>query len=290
MSIQRGFSLVEMLVAVTVLSLLMVMLFGFFDQATKAWQNSEKKIDAFREVRAALFFIQRDIQQIFVSTKVPWYLYGDPRSGEAVNLVTDTGNSPPASYGDVIFFFSSQSPEYQEVGKNKSNLCAVGYYLSYRPDLGSGGRRSYKLYRYFKSSDDAWSSAGRGLLPFLTSGSSLFVSATTNDEVIARNVIGLEIRPLVYTRDSAGQLAIDGPGTGTDWNDYSYTEPVSGRARGGRNDLPDLMEISLNAFNYDTAAKLSDQDAWHRESNPDTWSPLGSQNIQTFRTRVSLAR
>jgi len=287
---RSAFTLIELLVSVTVLSLLMIMLFGFFDQATKAWQTSEKKIDAFREVRAALFFLQRDLQNMVVDDKVPWFLYGDPQSSGARTLVTDAANSPPASHGDVVFFISSQSADAQESGKNKSDLCAVGYYLSYRPDLGPANRSSYKLFRYFKGSDDTWTNAGSGLLPFLQTAASLFVPATTSDEVIARNVIGFQIRPFIYARQLDGTQTIAGPAASTDWINYSFTDPLTGKVRGGRNDKPDFLEISLSAFNYDTAVKLADQNAWQRESVPATWSPLGAQNVQIFKTRVSLTR
>jgi len=276
-----AFTLLELLVAVTVLSLLMVMLFGFFEQATRAWQTSEQKIDAFREVRAALYYLKRDLENAVIDNQIPWYVQNDP--GLASDLVSDTA-PPDANHGDVVFFISAQPSEAQESGKNKSDLCAIGYYLSYQQDPALAAlnkvvsARSYKLYRYYKSSDTTWAeppvTPTSGLLVYLglVAGgnptpplTNLFIRANNQDEVIARNVINFSVIP--------------------------YDENLVALDRTGASNIrPAFVEVELSAFNYDTAAKLADQAAWHREATPASRTPLGSQNIQVFKTRVSLKR
>lgn len=280
----RGFSLLELLVATAVLSTMMVLLFGFFDQATQAWQASERKVDAFREARAALFFLRRDLRNMVVDENIPWVFYNNPQAIEP-----DYGNiaaqAPPQAHGDTLFFISRQSSEAQKSG-SLSDLCAVGYYLHYSPDLsvteaGSGRVRStYKLHRYFQSSNEAWERSGRGLLPFLQaraaaistpcdvllrSSQLLFFPANpvAEDEVLARNVINLFIR--AYDADN-NLLPSDGP---------LATRPA-------------YFEISLLALNNDTASRLVQQADWHAPANVNDRSPLLRENAREFRLRVEV--
>jgi prepilin-type N-terminal cleavage/methylation domain-containing protein len=292
-----GFSLVELLVAVAVLSTMMVLLFGFFDQATQAWQSSERKIDAFREARAALYYLRRDISAMVVDENIPWVMFNNP---EAINDAAPPSgfgpirsSAPPQAHGDTLFFISRQSLEAQQNG-SLSDLCAVGYYLIYSPNLESGvqgvARRSYKLHRYFQSSNDAWEKTGPpalGLRPFLVALSAqrasdaaasqpataasvflqtnqlLFPAANpvSGDEVLARNVINLFIR--AYDSDNT-QIVTEGPVA----------------------EKPAYFEISLLAVNNDTAAKLATQADWHAPADFNARSPLMKENAREFRVRV----
>lgn len=280
----RGFSLLELLVATAVLSTMMVLLFGFFDQATQAWQTSERKVDAFREARAALFFLRRDLQAMVVDEHLSWVFYNDPQAVPPA-YGSIVAKAPPRAHGDTLFFISRQSPEAQKSG-SRGDLCAVGYYLHFSPDLtvaeaGTGRIRStYKLHRYFQSSDEAWERGGQGLLPFLRaratqpatpadallrSSQLLFFPANpvAEDEILARNVINLFIRAY----DSANTLLpADGP---------LLTRPA-------------YFEISLLALNNDTAAKLASQEQWHAPADFNSRSQLLRENAREFRLRVNL--
>lgn len=255
-----AFSLVELLVSMAILSTLMVILFSFFDQATKAWQSSEKKIDAFREARAAFFYLKRDLQGMVVDSNIPWFYYDDPTTAGIQS------NTSPNAYGDSLFFISTQASGAQEAGKDTSSLCAVGYYLAYTPDPGhmGGGRSSYKLYRYFRSSDDAWNDTAnnKGLFPFLqsvtasTPNTNLLLPPIINDEVIARYIINFFVTPL----------------------DTSLNAITTA---GANNTKPAFVNISLTAFSYATAQKLANQSAWH---NPP--GNLGNNDPQVFHIRI----
>jgi prepilin-type N-terminal cleavage/methylation domain-containing protein len=298
---RRGFSLVELLVAVAVLSTLMVLLFGFFDQATQAWQASERKIDAFREARAALYYIRRDLQSMVVNDHIPWVMYNDPQAISDAPPPNGFGpiraGAPPVAHGDTLFFISRQPLDAQEAN-SLSDLCAVGYYLRYSPDLtvaeaGTGRIRStYKLHRYFRSSNAAWEQTGSpavGLKPFLkalsaqrasdtaaslpptpahtflTNNQILFAAANpvSGDEVLARNVINLFIRAYTAT----------------------HTQIATAGAVGEK---PAYFEISLLALNNDTAAKLAQQADWHAPANVNDRSQLLRENAREFRIRVEV--
>ncbi len=67
----HGFSLIELLAAVAVFSILIVVLFGVLDAATRLWQTSERRVDSFREVRAALNVLRGDIANAVMLTNNP---------------------------------------------------------------------------------------------------------------------------------------------------------------------------------------------------------------------------
>jgi hypothetical protein len=273
-----AFSLLELLVSMTILSTLMLMLFGFFDQATRAWQNSEKKVDAFREARAALFFLKRDLEGLWMDETIPLFHFDDPAL--LGNLIRPAPTlDTPAEHGDALFFLSAQSAEAQDSAKGKSVFCAVGYYPVFDrdPQALSIQRSSYRLLRYFKSSDETWQSGAKGCLPFLISvaaGSpdylSLFVppiATTTGDEVIARNVINFKVRPL----------------------DADYVE-LAKAGTGLILEKPAFFEISLTALNLETAQNLATQSDWHKSAPNYNNSNLFQQNAQEFKLRVAVPK
>lgn len=262
-----AFSLVELLVSMAILSTMMVLLFSFFDQATKAWQNTEKKVDAFREARAAFYFLRRDIQSMVVSSEVYWLYYNDPTA--TPELAYSGGPRSPDEYGDALFFISNQPIDSQKPDENTSSMCAIGYYLAYSPDPGhmGGGRSSYKLYRYFESSDSAWNETGSaGIFPLLSTNAPLFQPAEGRlggDEVIARYVTDFFVRPMEISPSGIPQ-----PMNPTD---------------GTQNAKPAFLDVSMKAFSFASAQKLRTQDEWH---NPP--GNLADQDPQQFHFRIAL--
>ncbi|MDZ4788285.1 MAG: prepilin-type N-terminal cleavage/methylation domain-containing protein [Blastochloris sp.] len=275
-----GFSLVELLVSTAILTTLMVLLFGFFEQATRAWQNSEKKVDAFREARAALYFLKRDLEALYVDNEVPYFVCADPSN--TVPVAYSGASRPPSEHGNALFFISKQPFDSQEASKAKSDLCAIGYYLVFDRDPAAIGttRSSYRLLRYFKSSDETWnnsSTPGFGLWPFFKSittpggapdFSKLFPTAegrTTGDEVIARNVINFKVR------------ALD--------REYQELQPTDTNRY---NVKPAFFDLSLTALNLETSQKLKTQKDWHKTGPSYGGSDLFQKNAQEFSLRVAL--
>ncbi|MGF1679019.1 MAG: type II secretion system protein J [Candidatus Methylacidiphilales bacterium] len=269
--LKQGFSLVEIMVSVTVLSIMMVLLFGFFDQSTQAWKSSEKKIDAFREARAALYYLRRDLSSMHVSGDLPFVYYEDPAA--VPPSLYSGGPTPPGAHGDLILFLSSQSSEAQ--GDGKSDLCVVGYYLAYWKSRSSGGsdaanNPSFQLHRHFQNSNETWNNGGRGVFPMLTTAGPktiemLFRPASgisNGDEVIARNVTNFSCVPY----DADGNII-----------------PTTG---GVITQRPNHFRVALTAFNFDTAQKFTRQEDWYY--NEATANPLERQNAQTFTLKVAV--
>jgi uncharacterized protein (TIGR02599 family) len=283
--LRQAFSLAELLVSTAVLSILMLLLFGLLEQATRAWQASEKKVDAFREARAALYLLKRDLEGLLVNDSVPFFRFDDPVALSPLLYSGPTLNTP-AKHGDALFFISHQSGDAQDSSKAKSDLCAIGYYLVYDRDstnkLTGSTPKSYRLLRYFKSSDETWAQPTQtaprsGLRLFLSSvgaGSpdytQLFAPAqgnSTGDEVVARNVINFQALPL----DVSHQPLVVSTGS------RFHIQPV-------------FFEISLTALNLETAHKLTTQNDWHKSPPDYDKSALFKQNAQEFKLRVTLIR
>ena len=63
-----AFTLVELLVSITILTVLVGVLFQVFSASATGWQRAESRADAFREARAALGLITRDLSQTIAPT------------------------------------------------------------------------------------------------------------------------------------------------------------------------------------------------------------------------------
>lgn len=269
---QRGFTLIELLISMTVLALLAVMLFSVLDATSKLWRDNEAHVDSFREARAGLNLMAREISQAFA----------DPAGKLPVVVVNPTQaqvNQPPSietdkDWGHRLFLLSTLSTEAQAGGENRSDLCAVGYYLAFTrdltafsPDSQGAGRSSYKLYRHFRSSNPTFESLVPPFSPTMVFRP--LVGGASGDEILARNVTRMEIRLFERFRDSASNAFIG-------IREFDLTAgswPVTQR--------PAVIEIALTAVNEDTAAKLETQSEWMNHS-----SPLQVRESQRFVTRI----
>lgn len=122
-----SFTLVELLAAMTVLSLLMVALVGMFDQAMRGWLNAQRGIDGRREARAAIQMVQRDLGGLVI------------RPGRGIFNETTGKNSE-------IYFLSALPPAAQMTNTG-GDICGVGYFVEWDPSLNEG-RGSRVLRRY----------------------------------------------------------------------------------------------------------------------------------------------
>lgn len=121
----RGFTLVELVVTVAVGLLLIVFLFQIFNASLGAWRQGESQNDTYREARAALQLMTRDLSQI--TAPMP--------GGAAPVLVLDhyPGSTPAPQAGDEINEELYCLPIVPNGGV--SNLCAAGYFCLWMPDL-----------------------------------------------------------------------------------------------------------------------------------------------------------
>jgi len=277
---RHAFTLAELMVAMAVLSIMILFLFAVFNQATRAWQASEKKADAFREARAALYIMRRDILGVNVGTNLPISLNAAGINFSVSGMLKSTNS----------LFFVSAEPSDAQGGASLENLCTVGYYVAwstneYKPAASSatdvGISRSYNLFRYFRDGNETYTNMGKywkalaGSTDLASQMPLLFPGVTSNplngDEVLARNVLAFSVTP--YVRGATL------PAT-------EVTGPLTSR--------PTYIDIVLSVINYATAAQLGDtagsDSNWKVNTAPPYIQNLVKKNQQDFYSRIPLSK
>ena len=262
-----GFTMIELLVAMAVLALLVVLLMGIVESGTKLWRQSESRVDSYREARAALGIMSRDLGNALAAGGTNKFLInGSPSAfaklGNVQNLEINT------NYAGAALFLASfpRSAQFStNANENKSDVCEVGYFLAFGKTsaVSSGvGTNSIadtlNLYRYFLGSDGTYSN----LVANTVFGNPSPTLTSDRTELLARNVTGFRIT--AYSTNASGLPVAFAPTT---------NQP-----------LPVLVEISITAVNQDAAKRLGgSKSAWL-----DTNSLTIQQAAQTFSTRVRI--
>jgi prepilin-type N-terminal cleavage/methylation domain-containing protein len=259
----RAFSLLEVLVAMAVLSLVLVLLLSVTNNASKLWRANENRVDSYREARAAINTIADDLASLCVSTNTTFFAV-TPESGSDADLPAVATGATASGMNDKLFFLAALPADAQEAGKNKSDLCTIGYFLAYdKTSLTGKGVASYNLYRDFRSSDDTFTALETGK-PF--SGVNTDTAPTASEaEVLAKNITGFAVQP--YTIDATNP------------------EKLQPFQKSADTPVPDVVEITIKAINNEVAKRFGDKkSAWE-----DTSSVTRKQSERSFTTRIYLA-
>lgn len=179
----RAFTLVEVVVAMSVSLLLIVALLQLFSATTTSWQRGEAQIDAFREARGALQSMARDISTTLQPSSVqadgtsntaqpllPTLVlnrYPDaapPRdaSAESINeeayVLTSTMNLPTPTPSSSPGTLPTPPPSTGGI-QRQTDLCAVGYFCQWMPDIApttaaqARAPRAFALMRQYLNGD-----------------------------------------------------------------------------------------------------------------------------------------
>ena len=209
--VAHSFTLIELMCACTLLSVILLMMVGMQDQMSKAWSNSNRRMDATREARAALRMMSSDLGNLYFRTNT-WgstMAYNPSRSPIPMAILNDDARATTlpitnAQTGSVaIFALVQRQSSVPNTNADFDEFCAVGYYIGSGEDVDVNGfkRTNYNLYRYFRT--------GAQLTPALitylqaknpkASVRDIF-SPSTNDEILARNACNLQVT--VYPANS----------------------------------------------------------------------------------------
>lgn len=233
----RAFSLLELLVAMAVLSILVVMMLGLVSSATALWRQSENRADAYREARAAIGIMSRDLTGALAGgTNTNHFVFGS----EAGSLLS--GGSPVFDADRQALFFLGSFPLNSQEAGSLSDVCQVGYFVAFdRTAISTnlaGGRPTMNLYRYFLSSNETFERLTNTNLTSVFTNN--LVPIDSDVELLARNVREFRVTPLILTNGI-----------------YSTNfTPATNRP------LPDAVEISITAVNQEAAKKFSSRDDW----------------------------
>ena len=196
-----AFTLIELMAATTVLSVILLMMVGMQDQMSKAWSNSNRRTDATREARAAARLMAADLAGMGFRPSTPNSSYdsfatvltnqGLPYLYSSNGLDDGSFTIPNAQSGSAyLFALCNQASR----GTNYTDIGLVGYYIasSRRTNINGFVVTNYNLHRYYVPASNAVSN----LTSWFASNTpaSLFSGVNpSTDDILARNTCNLRI-------------------------------------------------------------------------------------------------
>jgi prepilin-type N-terminal cleavage/methylation domain-containing protein len=169
--IAKGFSLVELLTAVAVTSMMMVALFSIVGQSSTNYRLSQRKVNTLADSRALFHFLENDLASRVADTK--FFL-----------------QTNPANHSEFAFIRTRDAQESNATG----DLSASLYYVAFTND--DANNSSPKLYR--RKLD------GVATQKLLEAGNAATFPTydPTTDDPIAYNIVRFEV--IAQERDPAG--------------------------------------------------------------------------------------
>jgi prepilin-type N-terminal cleavage/methylation domain-containing protein len=138
---EPGFTLVELLVSISVLSLLLVAMASMTGFVAKTWLNGVNSTDNFTKGRVVLNLLDRDIQMMVMREDLPAFVDGSGNSACAfyTNVEgspgSDTGNTRSVSLVQYILNTPTTTPTLQRVNYGMNFLSGSGV----TPSIGATG-------------------------------------------------------------------------------------------------------------------------------------------------------
>jgi type II secretory pathway pseudopilin PulG len=260
-----GFTLVELLIATGITVAIVLMLGLMLSSLLSTASHATQRVDAFRDARAALQMMERDVRNLVRTHWSP-----DPFSNPTPTPGTVRPLTLPAAYFASENIYADPVTGNQQLyalvaaktTASSGDVCAVGYYCRWDDQL-----HAYTLRRFFRNSADTFAVIqGAGSY---AADSVLYVPGAS-DAVMAAYVWNLKI-----TMYNSGGAVI---------NTYPYICDPDATTP---NPLPAAIEISFNAMSPDaarTVMSVSSNPADWMNMNPNLVAPHAYQ----FRSRINL--
>lgn len=261
-----AFTLVELLVATAITAVIVVMLGTMFGSLSTTSLRANQRIDSFRDARAALQMIQRDLSGL---VRTQWDVKTTP-----VPPPPPTPITRPAAYLALKNLYVDPSGDNQQIyalvaAKNSGpgDVCSVGYYCRW-----DSTRNSYSLHRFFRDSAATYTNIASSVS--YADDASLY-TPSASDEVLASYVWNLRITPF----DAAGAPLAPAYPYVCDASSTTNTPP------------PAVIEISFKAMSPNAAraaiATGAGSDVWMTPTNA-LHQRLIAPHAYEFRTRIKL--
>ncbi len=266
---QRAFTLAELMIATGVTAIMVVLLGTMLGSFLNTASRANQRIDAFRDSRAALQMIERDLSNLVptqwniqtspVPTPTPIPITRPAAYFALKNIYADPGAGNQQIYG-LVAVKATGAP-----APSVGDVCAVGYYCRWE------GNR-YTLRRFFRDSTHTFSVLQNAVSYAADSDLYDLNAADARNDVIAAYVWNFKIA--VY--DASGNLQTTYPYI----CDQSATTP---------NALPAAIEISFNTMSPQAARTVMSV-----SSSPADWMTMNLTNANLvnphayqFRTRIN---
>ena len=276
----RAFTLLELLVSMTIVSILMIVLVTITGQTSAVWKDTTGKSNQFREARNAFESITRNLSQATLNTYYDYYAAdgtsrkaSDPATfvpakyGRQSELHFQTGPAATLLSGGVSkfpthgLFFQAPLGFTEDTGNaGLENLVNTwGYYLEFREDtdrpayMPATGRYRYRLMEFMEPTENlkVYSVPAQWLQT---------VAGGARSHVIASNIICLTFLPKLPSQGPAGDPRVD-PGGSRLAPAYAYDSVTPGQAAAGAgrsslHQLPPVVEVTMVAIDEGSAVLL----------------------------------
>jgi prepilin-type N-terminal cleavage/methylation domain-containing protein len=270
-----GFTLIELMAATTVLSIILLMMVGMQDQMSKAWSNSNRRTDATREARAAVQTISSDLSGLLTRQKTNMDGYvgsiactnmGLPFVYSSNGVDSSGLTLPPNLQTNSSYLFGVCTKKSLRTGD--PDLAIFGYYIGQTISTNVNGftNTNYNLYRYVVPSSNTVAA-----LNGVTTGKldTLFPNIATNSEILARNTCNLRI--IFYNSRDAGRPVTNG------LNYRVFSASSANNYSGSK------IHIELSAYPEDSAQKIPIS-AWTNTANIQKYARSFEFRIDAPRT------
>lgn len=288
----RGFTLLELIVSMAVLSILMAIVLGITMATNQATKNTSSKLHAFSSARNAFDSLTRDLSQATVNT---YWDYDDPNSpkrylrqselhfvcGPAETLI---GIDVPTAVGDAVFF---QAP----IGYTRSSstqglkglLSNLGYYVSFgSPQSLPGFLQSFsqpsKLNRFrlihFREPAEEMETYGHlAKDPVSRAWFRLPVKDGSHCFDLSKNIVALLLKPRVPWGASGVPVTLDA----TDKENPQIYDSREGAAKDPQpvwaHQLPPYIDVTLVAMDEESAKRWVSPSGANELTIPDFSNP-----------------
>ena len=269
-----AFTLIELMAATTVLSIILLMMVGMQDQMSKAWSNSNRRTDATREARAAVQMISSDLTGLLTrqKTNMNGYVGSIAISNMGLpfvyssNGVNSSGLTLPAGIQPGSSFLFGVCTKKSR-GSNDPDLAIFGYYIGQTNTTNINGftTTNYNLYRYVVPTSNTVAALNGVASGNLTT---LFPDIASNSEILARNTCNLRIR--FYNSQNPNMPVTNGP------NYRVFSACASNNYSGSK------IHIELSVYPEESAQKIP-LTAWTNSANIQKYA-------RSFEFRIDVPR
>ena len=249
-----GFTLVELLIATGITVAIVLMLGWMLSSLMSTASHATQRVDAFRDARAALQVMQRDLRNL---VRTQWTTPTQPQTLPTAYFALDNIYTDPVAGNQQLYALVSA-----KTTASSGDVCAVGYYCRWDDQL-----HAYTLRRFFRDSAATFT-VMQGAVSY-AADSVLYVPGAS-DAVLAAYVWNLKIT--MY--DSGGAVI----------NTYPYIcDPDATTPK----TLPATIEISFNAMSPQAARTVMSV-----TSDPSVWMNMDANLVKPhayqFRSRINL--
>lgn len=289
----RGFTLIEVALSMTILSVIMLVSVQVLDQTQRSWKRGVANVEQFREARMAFESITQNLRQALLNTYLA-YQYNDgdtptvPQSktqepqgyirqselqfvtGPAADLLG--GGQTAALSGHAMFFQArlglSDRAGYESLSKL---LCGRGYFVmhgsdeAFRPPHVPDVRSRFRLWEYRPPAEENTVYSAETGRWFQDATTGIITDAENaakpaHSRPIAENIVALVISPQVTQQDATRMKREPW------WIAPAYTYDSTALAnvsmdnpQGTQHMLPPRVMVTLVAIDESSARKLAEQ-------------------------------